>query len=244
MKLTSTDLQKLRIALLASKLAGLDDVVISEGQLRGLHPGKNAAVLSTLELSIDPAISIGIKRVSELVKRLNMFGEDVLVEGEVTDAKKVRRLSMRGKGASKIEFRCTDEKMITYPKTNTDESGMVLTFTRPEVALISKGVTILGVDKLTLQIKRDGSVHLECRDTNADGFETDLATAAEYVDDAYPYVNAFDTTNNGVFLALLEHMVKDSDTAELVVMRSGNISMKSYGHQVFAIPRIENGNQT
>lgn len=240
MKLTEADLPKFRAALLACKLAGLDTVVISEGMLRGLGDKRNAALVSELKLSIDPVISMGISRVPELEKRIAMFGDLVEIDLDVNDANKVRKLTIRGKGG-KVEFRCTDEKLITYPKANNDEPGAVVTFTRPEVALLVKGAKTLSVDQLTFQIKRDGAVHIECADAAMDRFEIDLENPAAFVDDPYPIVNPFDVSSGGVFLQLLEHMVKDSDTAELVVMKTGNVGMTIFGHDVLAIPRVQIG---
>lgn len=240
MKFTSSDVHNLRVALMACKLAGLDTVVISNGLVRGLNEKRNAAVFSKIELSIDPAISIGITRLSELEKRLTLFGDLVLVEGELNDANKVRKLTIKGK-TGKIEFRCTDEKLIMYPKEDNDEPGLVMTLTKGEVNLIAKGAKTLGVEALTLQVKRDGKVHFECADISQDRFEIDLENDAQFVDDAYPYVNPFDVSSGGVFLALLEHMAKDQDTVELIVMKTGNITLRAFGHEVRAIPRIQNG---
>lgn len=226
---------------MACKLGGLDTAVISNGMIRGLGDKKNAAILSELELSIDPQISLGIAHLAELDKRIGLFGEIILVEGELNDANKVRRLMIRAKTA-RIDFRCTDEKLITYPKSaEGDDDGIVVTITKPEVALIAKAVKTLGVDQLTIQIKRDGCVHIECADSNNDRFETDLSQLGEFVDDAYPVVNSFDTTSNGVFIAMLEHMVKDQDEATLIFKKSGNIAMRIFGHMMFAIPRIQIG---
>ena len=239
MKLTSAQLLDLRKALMAGKLAGLDSIVFANDKVAGLHEGHTAAVFSDLKL-LEPGITMGIVRLGELDKRLALFGDDVLVELEIADSKNVRRLAIK-KGSSKIDFRCTAEKLITYPKTNTDDAGIFLTFTKPEVAMLSKGAKTLGAEQLTLQVKRDGTVHIECKDKNGDSFEIDLETPAAFAEDAYGYVNPFDVSSGGVFLPLLEHMVKDADTADLVIMKTGNIGMTAYGHHVIAIPRIQHG---
>jgi len=228
--------------LAACKLADIDLAVISEGKIRGLSESRNAAIISELELSIDPAIQLGITRLSELSKRLELFGEDVLIEGELTGENKVRKLSIRGK-SGKIEFRCTDVAMLDkkYPKANNDTPATVVTLQKPEVALIAKGVKTLGAEQLTIQIKRDGAIHIESVDTSSDRFETDLSTPAEFIDDAYPSVFNYNTTNSGVFLSLLEHSVREADSTQLVVMRSGNVGIKAYGHDIIAIPRIITG---
>lgn len=239
MKLTPTDILNLRKALLAARYAGVDDVVITGGRIAGVHEGHISAIFSMVMLSIDPEITMGIKKLTDFEKRLNLFGEDVLVEGELSDAKKVRKLSMRGK-AGKIEYRCTDEKLITYPKTNPGDELMGITLTKPEIALLVKGTKTLGADGLVLQVKRDGTVHIECTDTNRDRFEIDIGSPALFSGDPQPYVNTLNVTNNGVFLQLLEQMVKDNDEAELVVFGT-KIGMKVFGHDVFVIPDAQHG---
>lgn len=242
MKLTPEDVLALRAGLAAARLTGVADVVIANGHISGVHSAHIAAIFSPITLSIDPEISLGIMKLADFEKRLNLFGTDVLVEGEVTDSKKVRKLNIRGK-AGKIDFRCTDERLIKYPKANPDEAGIVITLTKAEVQLISKGAKTLGATSLVLQIKRDGTVHIECVDTNKDQFQADVEAKAEFIDAVYPYVNSFDVSNNGALLPLLEHMVKEKDDARLVVTLTGNISLKAFGHDVFAVPMAQHGDE-
>lgn len=239
MKLTATDNQKLRAAFAACRLADIDLAVVSEGKIRGLSESKNAAIFSELELSIDPTITLGITRLSELGKRLDLFGDDILIEGELNDAKKVKKLSIRGK-TGKIEFRCTDIALLErkYPKAHSEEVGTVITLTKAEVALISKGVRTLGAEQMTIQVKRDGLVHIESVDSSNDRFELDMSLPAEFVDEPNASVNQYNTSSSGVLLKLIEHTVREADTTQLMVMKSGNIGLKAYGHDILAIPRI------
>jgi len=232
----------LRGALAACKLADIELAVISEGKIRGLSESRNAAIISALPLSIDPTVQLGVTRLSELSKRLALFGEEILLEAELTPEQKIRKLGIKGK-AGKIEFRCTDVAMLEkkYPKANNDVEGVVLTFTKPEVAIISKGVKTLGAEQLTIQVKRDGAIHIESVDSSSDRFETDLATPAAFVEEPYPSVFNYNTSNTGVFLSLLEHSVREADTTDLVMMKSGNIAIAVHGHTVLAIPRIQTG---
>ena len=239
MKLTASDNQKLRAAFAACRLADIDLAVVSEGKIRGLSESKNAAIFSELELSIDPAITLGVTRLSELEKRLSLFGDDILIEGEINDAKKVKKLSIKGK-AGKIEFRATDIALLErkYPKAHSEEVGTVVTLSKTEVALISKGVRALGAEQMTIQVKRDGSVRIESVDSSNDRFEVDLETKADFIEDELPSVNSYNTSSSGVILKLIEHTVRDSDTTQLMVMKSGNIGLKIFGHDILAIPRI------
>jgi len=241
-KLTTEDNRKLRAAIAACKLADIDLAVIAEGKIRGLSESRNAVIFSDLVLSIDPEIQLGITRLSELDKRLALFGDDILVEGDLTDAKKVRKLAIRGK-AGKIEFRCTDVAMLDkkYPKENHDVPGTVITFSKAEIALISRGVKTLGAEQLTIQVKRDGAVHIESLDTSNDRFETDLVTNADFIDDAVSSVFSYNSSSSGVLLGLLEHTVKDAESSQIILMKSGNIGVTVFGFDIIAIPRIITG---
>lgn len=240
MKLTSQDTFELRKALSAAARAGLEDIVIHEGLVRGLNPGQSAAVFSPITLSLEPDVSMGIKRLGDLSKRLELFGDDILIEGELNDAKKVRRLFIRGK-AGKIEFRCTDSKLIVYPKTNTDTPAIVVTLTKPEVALLNKGIKTLGCEDMVLQVKRDGTVHFEAVDTSNDRFEMDMSMPAQFVEEPVPFVHKYDTGTKGVLLDMLTQTTKDKDTIDLTIMQSGNIALTVLGVEVLAIPRITTG---
>lgn len=240
MKLIPSDIPKLRGALQAAKQAGIANIVIANGFISGLHEKHIAALYSPIELSIDPAISLGVTKLVELQKRLELFGDDVLVEGEENDAKKIRQLNIRGK-AGKIQFRCTDERLIQYPKSNDDTPDIVVTITRPEVALLARGTRTLGAELLKLQVTQNGGVHFECSDSNQDGFEVNLEAAAEFLDEPHSYLNPFDVSTGGVILSLLEQLAKDSDSAQFIIMASGNLSLHAYGHDLIVIPRIQHG---
>ena len=41
-----------------------------------------------------------------------------------------------------------------------------------------------------------------------------------------------------MLLKLIEHTVREADSTQLMVMKSGNIGLKIYGHDILAIPRI------
>lgn len=238
MKFNKDDILKIRSALLACRIAGLDSVVISQGMLRGLGDKQHGAIFSEMKLSIDPAIDIGISKLSELEKRLTLFGEEIAVEGELTDAMKARKLTIKGH-FGKIEFRCTDSKLIKYPKENNDEAMAAVSFTKTEIALIVKGTKVMGAEQVVIQVKRDGGVHVEALDQNNDRFELDASMPAEFFNDAYPSVNSFDTSSNGVFIGMLEHAAKDSDIVTLVLTRAGQFRVQAYGHDLLAIPRIQ-----
>jgi hypothetical protein len=238
MKLNSDDVLKLRSALAACKLAGVEDAVIHEGLVRGLNPQHHGAIFSTIELSIDPSVAFGIGRLVELEKRMKLFGDNILIEGELTDTNLVKKLTLRG-ASSKIEFRCTDPKLLKYPKTNTDQEMAVVQLTKPEIALIAKSVKTIGAEQVTFQVRKDGQVRVEAMDQNNDRFETELSVPAEFIEAPYPAVNNFDCTNAGVLLGMLEHLASQNDVVSTALMRSGQFKLQAHKHTLLAIPKIQ-----
>lgn len=240
MKFLPVDVIEFRKALMAANKAKLESFVIHEGLVRGLNEATNAAIFSEIQFSFSKEIQLGAVKLNELEKRMGLFGDDLIIEGEVNDANKVRRLTFRGK-SSKVDFRCTDARLITYPKTNEDEAFAVVTLTKAEASLLSKGVKLIGGEELTLHIKRDGGVHIECADTNNDRFELDLEAKAEFIDEPGSLARTYDAGSKSSFLPMIDHLARDNDEVSLVFMRTGNISMKLYNLDMLAIPRIHTG---
>lgn len=237
MKFDIEDIKKLRAALVACKLGGLESVVFSEGQVRGLGEKKNAVIFDDCVFSFGDA-EIGVARLQELEKRLSLF-EDVVIEGEVNDANKTRKLVIKSR-TSKMDFRCTDSKLIKYPRTNNDEDASHIRIMQHEVAILNKSVKALGAEELTIQINADGRVHLECQDTNNDRFETDLSQSAVFVEDEpVPSVFSYQSDSNGVLLSMLDFAVRTADHVDITIKRSGNMSFRVQGYKMLAIPRID-----
>lgn len=242
MKLTQDDNLKLRAALSACKLANIDLAVITEGKIRGMAESRTAVIFSDIELSLEQDVKWGITRLSELHKRLELFGDRILIEGELNGDKKVKKISIRGDNSnSKIDFRCTDIALLDrkYPKSHNEQEAVTIKLKREDVAMMIKGVRTLGADRVTFQVKRDGHVHIESVDSSNDRFEFDLSTEAEFINEPNGYVSQYDTSNTGVLLNLLSHLVRDKDEATITMNESGNLGLWINGFYILAIPCID-----
>ena len=223
-------------------MANIDLAVITEGKIRGMSDSRTAVIFSDMELSIEPDVKWGITRLNELHKRLELFGERIQIEGELNNDKKVKKISIRGENASsKIDFRCTDIVLLDkkYPKTHNEIGAVQITLTREDVSMLNRGVKTLGADRVTIQIKRDGEVHIESVDSSNDRFEFNLSTPAEFHDEPTGYANQYDTSSTGVLLNLLSHVVRDNDKAVVTMNQSGNIDILINGFHILAIPCID-----
>ena len=242
MKLTQSDNLKLRAALSACRLANIDLAVITEGKIRGMSDSRTAVIFSDIEMSFEEDVKWGITRLGELSKRLELFGDNILIEGELNNDKKVKKISIKGdKANGKIDFRCTDIALLDrkYPKTHNEQEAVTITLKREDVSMLTKGVRTLGAERVTIQVKRDGQVHIESVDSSNDRFEFDLSTPAEFINEPTGYVSQYDTSKTGVLLDLLSHLVRDNDEATITMNESGNLGLMINGYYILAIPCID-----
>ena len=236
MKLSTSDISQLRNILAACRVANITNVVIHEGLARGLGDKNHGAIFSKVSLDLPPEIQVGISQVQQLEKRLSLFG-DIEVDIDVTEANKARKFSIKGK-SGRLEFRCTDAKLIRYPKSVEIIPHAAITFSPQEISLISAGTRIMGAEQLTLQLMRSGVVRIEALDQNNDKFELQLEALAQFVDDEDSAVSTFDCTGGGVLLPLLES-AKTAEPLTVVFLKSGQIAVRAFDQDMLAIPRID-----
>jgi hypothetical protein len=239
MKLSQNDILKIRGALIAARIAGINSVVFANGHVSGVHEKLSSVMFSSCALELDSGISIGLGRLLELEKRMALFS-DIEIQYELSAQNKMSKLLIRGKGG-KIDYRCTDERLIQYPKSVNDEVDVVCSINKPEISLLSKGAKTMGSENLTLQIQRTGIIHFECHDVNNDQFKIDLESPALFVESEHSYVNDFAAGSNGVFLSMLENIARDEDVVTFSIMKTGYVMFNLHGHDIYVSPLAQIG---
>lgn len=244
MKLSYEDNTKLKAALAACQMAGIDLAVIMDKQIRGMNAGRSAMILSPIDLSFDSDVKWGVTRLADLYKRMSLF-ESFVIEGDLNSDKKVKKVTIKdGKSSSKVEFRCTDISLLDrkYPKERTPNPMAFLIFKKSEISMLSKGIKTLGSpSQLKILVRRDGTVEVESADSSNDKFDFQLENQANFIGEPASNVYAYDISSSGVILKLLEHMasVAVTDNIQVTIDYSGIVVTKIYGHDVLAIPHIE-----
>lgn len=234
MKFTNTDVDQLKQILAACKVVGVDGIVINEGKARGAKPSLDAAVLTDTTLSIDPALKIGIGRVSELDKRISIFQGTVDIEGKSNDAGDVTMLTLSS-GKTKVQFRCTSASLMRYPKSNDDQPVAMITFTKTEIAQAQKAVKTLGSENIVLQISRAGTASLECSDSANDRFTIELEKEVEFVEEAEGIVQTYLA---GMFVDLIAEAAKDEVEVTIVLGEAGSITTTVKGQTLLIFSQI------
>jgi hypothetical protein len=232
MKMTQTDVEQLRSAFAVCRTAGIDAVVITDNKVRGITQTAKMAIISEVKLSFDPTMKIGIGRIGELEKRLAIFTSDVSIEGKVNDNNEVSVLTITA-GKSKVQFRCTSEKMIKYPKSNDDPAVCVITATKAEINQIARATKTLGAEVLTIAIGRDSTVKFECSASTNEAFGTALDAEASFVDEPQAIVHIYEGDR---FATVLDAAAREADEVSLVLGDFGSITVSIKGHTILAMP--------
>lgn len=234
MKTIHTDIVELKSILSACKLVGVDGVVIHEGLARGAPPSLNSAILTEAKLSISPDLRIGIGRVSELEKRLNIFSGPVEIEGKANDKGDVSMLTISS-GKTKVQFRCTSASLMTYPKVNEDQPIAMITFNKNEVQQLNKAVKTMAATDIVIQISRAGVVKLECSDATNDRFDIELGQEVEFVEDADSVVQTYVAS---ILVDVLDAACKNLEEITILLGEAGSITATANGHTLLVLPQI------
>ena len=236
MKLTHEDLLRIRAAFSACRSGGIESVVISEGQVRGISPAGKAAIISRIGVNTGDA-KIGIGRISDLEKRLSVFPGEVIAEGAVNQNNDCSLLMIKT-GKSSIQFRCTAEKFIKYPKSMSDDVVCSFAISKAEVQQLGRAVRTLGAEIITFQFKKnDQSIHIECTSPTNETYKTVLEGTAEFDGEAQNIVHVYE---GNCLSQLLDAAAKDVDQVDVVLGEAGSLTTILSGHTMIMMPEANN----
>jgi len=232
MNLTNNDIEQLRTAFQICRVAGIDAVVVTDNQIRGVTASTKMAVISPASFSFDPEAKIGIGRIGEFEKRLNIFAGAVEGEAKLNDSNEASVITL-GAGRSKVQFRCTSERLIKYPKSNEDEVVVTVTGKKTEIQQVARAVKTLGAEQLTLAVTRAGGVKFECSSPTNEAFATELEATAEFENDPQGIVHIYEGDR---LATVLEAAARDAEEVTIVVGEFGSLTISIKGHTVVALP--------
>lgn len=237
MKLSQDQLIQLKRALDTCKIVNIESAVISEGKIRGAAITKDVAIISDLDV-LDGDIKLGIGRIPELKKRLDLYGSDANIELVKNDKSDVTQINIAA-GKSKMQFRCTAERQIRYPKSNDDVPFAVVFFTKEEIQQLCKATKTLGAASIVLHSTRNGDLRVECAEESTnDKFALELANSADFIDDVSGFIFTYKSTN---LISALDSCNKE-ERVTLTIGESGSITMPINGFTIMLMPQI-NGDE-
>jgi hypothetical protein len=232
MNFSSTQVTELRSILSTCKSVGIDAVVFAAGKVMGANDKRTLAIISESLVVPAGAAPIGVGRITELSKRLDLFGDDVSIDGKEGQKGEMSQLTLSS-GRTKAQFRCTSTSMIPHPKSNEDPPHCVVTLTPDEAKTLHRAIKTFAAEVAVIRITAGGEVHIECSDSTNDQYSTVLSTPAEFVGEAETVLFTYAASN---LSTALEAGARESEAAELVVGEAGSITAMVKDRSVVIIP--------
>jgi hypothetical protein len=235
MNFSPSDVDELRGILALCKTVGIDGCVLAGGKVMGAMSNKKVAIISETKLSIDPAIPVGIGRLSDLEKRLGLFSGPVSITGDVAKNGEIGRMTIAA-GKTKAQFRCSATSMVLHPKENQDPGMVVVTMSKAEVSTLTKAAKIFGAETIIFKISSAGDVHIECVDSTNDQFSTGTEKPAEFIDEAETILFTYAAPYlNTVLDVGVRDLKRDDETIDLVFGQAGSITTLVKGYSLLVM---------
>jgi hypothetical protein len=208
MQLSSEDIIELKNTLGVCRMVDIDSVVLGAGMARAASASKKVAILTESKVQLPDGVLLGVGRVSELLKRLELevFGSELAVEYKLSrKGDELAALTLQA-GKTKALFRCSSPSVMVYPKQNTDTDCVVIESSKAEITSLIRAVKTYSAEKVIIKIEKTGQVRVECADATNDSFSTELVHQASFVDEAS---SLFFTYSAPYFVMVLDAAVKD-----------------------------------
>ena len=237
MKLSQEEIIILKKALDTCKIVNIESAVISENKIRGAAITKDVAIISPLSITLND-LKLGIGRINELKKRLDLYGNDANIELTENDKNDITQVNISA-GKSKMQFRCTAERQIRYPKSNDDIPFAKISFSKEEFLQLSKATKTLGAASVVIHSSRKGDIKVECAEESTnDKFALELENTAEFTEDETSFIFTYKAAN---LIAALDSCNKE-DQINLIIGERGSITLPINGFTIMIMPQI-NGDE-
>jgi hypothetical protein len=162
-------------------------------------------------------VKLGISRLREFRKRLELFTSEFSIETKDTPKHDVSAIEMKSSKAS-LSYRATGVNTIKYPKDIDDEIVKTVSITKEEALLILSAGKAMGAENISFTFKKKGVVVVEFADVVQDSFNLTLENPFEEIAEGDSNVSIF------VFPVFADLLRVNLSEFEAVSIRIGNSS--------------------
>jgi len=231
MKLDSSILELINLAVETAKLLSIEEVIIDNNGIRALHPDQVAVLLLKTELEL-PFTAMGINRLPIFQQRLSVVKDvkDLNITAETDKEGNVRSLKFSNKALS-LSYRCANQNTIKAPKNVAENYFREVTFTNEAYDMLIKGQNAMKAELLTLISDKDG-VRFELMDSNGDVFSYIFTDKVELTnrDSSEMFVFKYPIK---IFLPVL----KQNANSVLAIGEKGVLKVVVNGIDIMILPR-------
>ena len=181
MQFTQTDISNLNSILAICGTVDINAFVLSDTQLSGVNVDKTCAMIVKSKIPVLPeGVKLGLSNLNVLNQRLDIFKNDPKLSIEVNLKNETDASSLTIKGAkASTEFRATSASAIKCPSAINDTVVKEVYVTRDEIAIILNAIRAMSAKKITVAVKKNGSVSVQLTDKANEPFEIGLETPAK-----------------------------------------------------------------
>lgn len=227
-------------------LLGISSIVLDGHSVRGRH--SEAGTIFVMNFDTDTTWefgAIGITRIPELTKRLNLMktrGDDFTIEAELKtrgeDVTYAGRLTLKH-AKTKVEYKCGDPTLIKAPKGLADEEQFTCSLTRDDIKFIKSANSAMGADKLIFSTPKDNDsfvISIPNKEDEKVVHETDGVVG--YLADTTTFSFAYDSKILIMAINSMEKILRKEslDSLDMKITRRGVLTFPVKGITTYIIP--------
>lgn len=245
MNLSPESVSKLEALLSAASMVKIDNVIIEDGMIRGIDSDKSVVVLSRDNVPDTGGLRIGLNRLDDLAKRIqltknynNFTIEALESEKRPGDISHLQITSTK----TKLQFRTANPENIKAPKGLNDKQVWLVVVPKDDVTAVLQAANTMGSDEIIITSKQNGEVFFEfLDDVTQDSLSHKFADSATWIPEdsdksSQSFVHYYRTKS---LLPLMRGASALGDVT-LIIGEKGMLWITVNGYDFTLIPRIGN----
>jgi len=245
MKLNATSIEHLDNLLQTANIAGIDKMIIADGQIRGMDENQTTVIISKENVPEFGKLNVGMNRLGNLVSRLNLVKSTGTYEIEAVPAKNgtdVSHIKLSSKDTT-VEYRCASVEAIkNIPKAINDKLQWLVEIPGKTVGLASMAIAAMAATNLIITAKKDGTVYFEAIDTNNDNFSTKFAEDASWIPEKEPEPTSKSFSHNypvkTVLPLLKAASANGANPVSVMIGEKGILTIIVNGYDFYVVPSL------
>lgn len=224
-------------------VCGIDSVVVEQDKIRGQSEDSSRGIFLLETQTIPdfiPFETIGIGRVKTLRTRMSLLDDNIQVSYDTTERDNrdelVTKLILKNKH-TKIDFSCTDPKMIRSPQKFNDPIYYGFDISEETLLVMSKAFAAINTKQISFSTGEDNNVEFRASDVEADMF-VHIVSDEYTIDDNAGADNFYFSYSIKYVLPLFKAAMDMDRKLHVNISKRGIMKIRVNGFSVFVLPEL------
>lgn len=238
-KIDKKELQQLKNIIDTTNSMDMDSIVIDEHSCRARNEGKDVFLIEpSLNSQYFNFSKIGLKRLSTLKARMNVFDEsyDLAYEETTKDTNTFISKLILKRNKTTIEFRCANPSIIDVKKNFLDPMCFSFELTEDTIKLLGKIANAMDTKNVTFMSSDGKTVNINLSDKDGDALSHVVSESVNIIDPSVK--NTFSTTIKLKTLLTLLKQDRNNKKLILSVSKRGIFNLQVNGLTFYIFPEI------